>query len=241
MSTLFMDIHYHGCTLAFVRVNGDQCSILSGRRIDFEQGNLNHIMTTGLIGFIESVVMEGCTERTPSDAPPLSSISHIITTVGPASFTALRSGLSCIQGIARGLMCPVFTLTRLQALALDVLYHNENKVGADNDDVAIRLSNNRGGFFYEVFGYQDDNLISRGGMRLIEDMSTVAQNYSTCIEDIDDEPRFIQSVARYAHGVRDTSNTPGDFLKWGGAGSVRPLYGHEPQFKKRTSALKGVI
>lgn len=224
MLTLFLDIHYDGCTIAFVGMQKKTPHILGIEKLCFEPGQLNHIITTDLVSYV-------CCLAKKYDGPtqqPLSCITHIITTVGPASFTALRSGLSFLQGIAYGLGCPVLTLSRMEAMAVD--YAMRDKKNASN--VSVFLKNPRGGYFYEAFQIKknNDTLYMTSNRLVTQVTSNTCDKNNIYKSDGLDVHQFVKSIIQYAHCKNTTQH-------WGDASHIQPFYGHTPTFKKRRHLL----
>lgn len=218
MRVLLLDIAYDGYTLGF---GVDGC-VTNCQHFTFGAGTLNHIMTTQLISQIQSVVCQGIESSQEDTRPPLHSITHIVTTVGPASFTALRSALSALQGIAFALKCPVFALSRLEAIALGSLYQSYDA----EQPVDVYLDNTKQAFFHGRFAWaKGGELLTLAEPHVVAE-SSVATHF--CITHPPEPTQLLSAMLRYASHPT---------VSWGGGERLQPFYGHTPSFQKRRSIL----
>lgn len=86
-----------------------------------------------------------------------SDLSHIITTVGPGSFTGLRIGLATLHGVVLATNTPIKTLTSLEAMAWTVLH-----LPSHPEHFTIAMRAGKGELFAQEFTIQNHAPVAAG-------------------------------------------------------------------------------
>lgn len=126
---LIIDTALDTCQAALGGMDG---TILTEKHMSMHRGHAEHI-----IPMIETLLADNDSDYTH--------IHMIAVTVGPGSFTGLRTGIAAARGLSIALNIPAIGITTLEAHAIDLAYHHSDSY------IAIALDARHGNVFGQIF------------------------------------------------------------------------------------------
>jgi tRNA threonylcarbamoyl adenosine modification protein YeaZ len=94
------------------------------------------------------------------------SLTRIITTRGPGSFTGIRAGIACGIGLKTALKIPIQSVTTLEALAYSFLC--KTGLHKNKRDIQCILDNKCGKYYHQSFEIKDELITALSTVKLID-------------------------------------------------------------------------
>ncbi len=148
---LALDTSLSSCSTALMSRQG---IFIDQRHIDLSKGHAEH-----LIPMIEDMMSASNTT--------MQEITAVVSTIGPGSFTGLRTGLAAARGYGVALNVPVFGVTTLEALALTAI-----KTSCIDHPMMVTIDARRGQVYVQKFSPEGTPLTDQK----IENISDLLSN-----------------------------------------------------------------